>query len=78
MVTSITSRGQTVIPAELRRRWGIDQEPGWRLGWIDDGEGIRVLPIPPDPIKALRGRGKGERLLEHLLQDRARERARQS
>jgi len=43
---------------------------GDRFGWLDEGEVIRVIPIPADPIAALRGSARGERLLERLLQQR--------
>lgn len=42
--------------------------------WLDEGDVIRVIPVPADPVAALRGSAKGERLLEHLLgQRRARQ-----
>jgi AbrB family looped-hinge helix DNA binding protein len=72
--TRLTSRGQTVIPAALRRRYGIVE--GTQLEWIDTGAGLKVIPVPADPIAALRGSGRGERLTERLLAERARDRAR--
>lgn len=70
--TAVTRRGQTVIPAAIRRRYGIKE--GDRLVWLDDGSTIRVVPIPSDPIAALRGVGKGEGLVDELLADRQRDR----
>ncbi|HFE67327.1 MAG TPA: AbrB/MazE/SpoVT family DNA-binding domain-containing protein [Chloroflexi bacterium] len=72
MQTSVTKRGQTVVPAAIRKRYNI--LPGDRLVWLDDGETITVIPVPDDPIKALRGRGKGERLVERLLASRREDR----
>jgi AbrB family looped-hinge helix DNA binding protein len=72
MQTTVTKRGRTVIPAAIRRRHQL-QEGGYLL-WIDDGESIRVVPIPADPLSALRGRGRGEGLLERLLTERREER----
>lgn len=76
MQTAVTKRGQTVVPAAIRKRYGI--EDGDRIEWLDDGRSIRVVPAPADPLRALRGRGKGEGLGERLLaarrEDRDRER----
>ena len=74
MRSTITTRGQTVIPAEIRRRFQLD--PSKRLEWIVDDENIRIVPVTEDPIEAFRGRGKGgstERLLQERKRDRDRE-----
>jgi AbrB family looped-hinge helix DNA binding protein len=75
MQTVITKRGQTVVPAPIRKRYAIEE--GDRLVWIDDGQVIKVIPVPSDPIRALRGRGKGENLLEALLKSRQEDRLRE-
>lgn len=72
METSVTKRGQTSIPAQIRKRYGI--RGGDRLVWLDDGRTLRVVPIPPDPLGALRGAGRGEGLVPRLLEDRERDR----
>ena len=76
MLTAVTKRGQTVIPAPIRKRYDI--EVGDHLVWLDDGETIKVIPVPADPVKALRGRGRGEKLVERLLVERRTERDRES
>jgi AbrB family looped-hinge helix DNA binding protein len=76
MQTAVTKRGQTVIPAAIRKRYQIRE--GDSLVWLDDGESIRVVPIARDPISALRGSGRGEHLLERLLEARDEDRARDS
>ena len=68
MQTSVTKRGQTVIPAAIRKRYHIHE--GDQIIWLDAGVTIRVVPTAADPIHALRGRGKGERLVERLLASR--------
>ena len=75
MHTTVTRRGQTVIPAKLRGRYGMDE--GTQIEWLDTGAGLKVIPVPPDPIAALRGSGRGERLTERLLAERRRDRDRE-
>jgi AbrB family looped-hinge helix DNA binding protein len=75
MRSTITSRGQTVIPAAIRRRFGLG--PSCRLEWFVEGDGsIRVVPVKSDPIEAFQGSGTGgsvARLLAERASDRARE-----
>ena len=76
MQTAVTKRGQTVVPAAIRRRYHI--EGGAQLVWLDDGEMIRVVPVPEDPLAALRGCGRGDGLTERLLAERSRDREREN
>ena len=72
MQTAITKRWQTVIPAPIRKRHEIHE--GDSLVWLDDGKMIRVVPVARDPIRALRGSGRGERLVSRLLKARQEDR----
>jgi AbrB family looped-hinge helix DNA binding protein len=74
METTVTRRGQTNIPAAIRRRHDIKE--GDRITWLDDGETIRIVPVPADPISALRGSGRGHSLLDALLSERQKDRER--
>ncbi len=74
MHTSVTKRGQTVIPAAIRKRHHIEE--GDKLIWLEEEGSIKVIPVPRDPIAALRGRGKGEGLVEKLLAKRREDRDR--
>lgn len=74
MESTVTVRGQTAIPVAIRRKYNIT--PKTKLEWVDDGHTITVLPIPKDPIKALKGRFKQTNLLGALLKSRKEERER--
>jgi AbrB family looped-hinge helix DNA binding protein len=74
MRSTITRRGQTVIPAEIRNRLHLD--PSDRLEWIIEGNSLRVIPVKSDPIAGFRGQGKGGstgRLLAERERDKRKE-----
>jgi bifunctional DNA-binding transcriptional regulator/antitoxin component of YhaV-PrlF toxin-antitoxin module len=68
MKSTVTQRGQTVVPAAIRRKYGIKK--GVVLQWIDTGETIKVVPVPSDVVGTLRGVAKGEGLRRKLLEER--------
>ena len=74
MMSTVTVRGQTVIPASVRYRYNI--VPHTRLEWIDDGHSISVVPVPADPVKTMRGKYRGSGLSKALARSRAEERNR--
>jgi AbrB family looped-hinge helix DNA binding protein len=74
MTTTVSSRGQTVIPAEIRHRHGLTEQS--RLAWIDDGQTIRVVPLSAQGNKYGRGVAKDLNLSEVLLAARTKERKR--
>jgi len=57
MRSTITSRGQTVIPAEIRRRFRLTTAD--RLEWIEVDGHLMVIPVRANAIEAFRGQGKG-------------------
>jgi AbrB family looped-hinge helix DNA binding protein len=78
MQSTITSRGQTVIPASIRDQFHLS--PADRLEWVLDEGAIRVVPVRANPIEAFRGQGKKTgaggatmRLLAERKKDKARE-----
>ena len=74
MITAVTRRGQTVVPAEIRKRFHIQSNA--KLEWLTDGETIRVIPLPTDPIRGARGLAKGKGLMHALMETRKQERDR--
>ena len=74
MVTTMTRRGQTVVPAEIRRRFHIQSNA--KLEWMTDGDSIRVIPLPADSIRGARGIAKGTGLMKAFMETRKQERDR--
>ena len=76
MTTTATSKGQIVIPAEVRRKLGI--EKGTRLNVdVDEATGRIILtPLNHRFIRTLYGRHKDKELLEALAEEKKRERRR--
>ena len=72
MTTTTSVKGQVVIPAALRRKFGI--EPGTKVHIYEDEGRIVLEPITKGYIKKVRGMLKGSRALQTLMEERARER----
>lgn len=72
METYATVKGQIVIPASLRRKYGI--KTGTKIYVYDNGEHIVLRPVTAQFYRKLRGSLKGKGALKTLLAERARER----
>jgi AbrB family looped-hinge helix DNA binding protein len=69
----VTSKGQLVIPARLRRRLGIKK--GTLIAFVEDDGRMLMQPVTREFIHGLRGSLKGEPSpLKVLLEERRRER----
>lgn len=72
--STVTSKGQLVIPVRVRRRFGIKR--GTLVAFLEENGRIIVQPVTREFIRSLRGSLKGEpSALDYLLEDRKRERA---
>jgi AbrB family looped-hinge helix DNA binding protein len=72
--STVSVRGQTVIPQEIREQLGI--KPKTRLAWTTRNGVMVVVPIPKDPVKASVGLLKGSGYtFKDFMEERQRERA---
>ncbi|MEI7806813.1 MAG: AbrB/MazE/SpoVT family DNA-binding domain-containing protein [Hyphomicrobiales bacterium] len=74
MDSYMTVKGQIVIPAQIRRKFGIKE--GTRVQVEVDAASHRIIltPVTPAYIQHLRGKYKGKRLLTALAAEKRRER----
>ena len=54
--TTLSSKGQIVIPQEIREDLGWKE--GIKLNIVETPDGILVIKIPKNPLRALEGIGK--------------------
>jgi AbrB family looped-hinge helix DNA binding protein len=74
METYATTKGQIVIPAPLRKKYGITE--GTRIVITDNGREIILRPITREYLESLRGSLKGSGAIEVLLEERKKDRER--
>lgn len=76
MTVTLSSRGQLVIPAMIRKRHKL--KPRARFEVLDAGDSILLVPIPGgDPFLASRGILKGKISAQDLITMRREERKRE-
>ncbi len=72
-LATVTSKGQLVIPARLRRKYSIRK--GTKVAFVEEGNRLLLQPITSDFIEGLRGSlPKESRAMEILLEERRGER----
>ena len=71
-IVKTSAKGQIVVPKEIREKLGI--APGKKVLFRIVDNHAEIIPLPDDPIKALRGMLKGGRsLTKELLAERKRD-----
>ena len=70
----VTSKGQLVVPARIRRLFGI--KPGTRINFVEEGDRIIFQPVTREYIDSFCGvfkskRGGKSAVQEHLEERRA-------
>jgi AbrB family looped-hinge helix DNA binding protein len=68
METYATVKGQIVIPASLRRKYGIKN--GTKIIVLDNGDSITLKPVTEQYLKNLQGSLKGKGGLKALVDER--------
>ncbi len=72
----VTSKGQLVIPAPLRKRYGI--KPGTRICFIEREGEIVIQPVTKEFLRSAHGMLKnGKSATEELLKERGRDQQRE-
>lgn len=72
-VSTVTTKGQLVIPSKLRRKYAIRK--GTQVAFVEEENRLVLQPLTAEFIRSLRGSLKGEpSALKILLEDRKRER----
>ena len=68
----VTSKGQLVVPARLRRKYGI--KPGTKICFIERDNEIVFQPVTREYIRSVCGMLKSEAsVTQELLRERARD-----
>ena len=75
MKTRLSSRGQILIPASVRRELGIKPGTSIVIEVEPSKRSIILTPITREHIHSVRGTCKGFHLLETLMEERRRESA---
>ncbi len=74
MDSYMTVKGQIVIPAKIRQKFGIKEGTRVQVDVDEQGHRIILTPITRDYIQNLRGKYKGKSLLTALAAEKKRER----
>ena len=72
----VTSKGQLVVPARLRRKYGI--KPGTKICFVERDSEIVFQPVTREYIRSICGMLKSETsATEELLKERAKDKERE-
>ena len=75
-ISKVTSKGQVVIPKQLRQKYAII--PSTAIRWVAKKNGILLIPESSDPIEAARGMLKDAGIMKAHLQDKQAEKQRET
>jgi AbrB family looped-hinge helix DNA binding protein len=66
-VSTVTSKGQLVIPSKLRRKYAIRK--GTQVAFLEEENRLVLQPLTPEFVRSLRGSLKGEPSALKILQE---------
>jgi len=76
MRLTISSKGWVVIPADLRKKYGL--KPGDAVNIVDYGGTLALVPAMKDPVREAIGLlSSSESLVERLVEERRKDRERE-
>jgi AbrB family looped-hinge helix DNA binding protein len=68
----VSGKGQVIIPAHIRRKYGI--RPGMEIGIFEYEDLFYIVPLPEDPIgEAMGCLPKGPSLSKQLIKERTKD-----
>jgi AbrB family looped-hinge helix DNA binding protein len=74
--STMTSKGQIVVPAKLRRRYGL--KPGTKVYFIERDSEILFQPVTREYLKSVHGMLMSEtEVTKELLKERAKDKERE-
>jgi len=72
-ISKVTSGGRVTIPVELRKKYNL--KPRTRINFFEEYNGIKIIPLTKETIKAYAGfLGADGKLLKSLMEEKKRER----
>jgi AbrB family looped-hinge helix DNA binding protein len=72
-ISVVTVKGQVVVPANIRRRFGIKK--GTKIAFIEQNGKLIIQPLDKNYFKSLAGiLGTDGKMLKSLMDDKKRER----
>lgn len=75
-VATVSAKGWVVIPKAFRKEFNL--KPGTKVRFVAYAGGLHLVPIPDDPIKAMRGMfAGGPSMTDELLAEHQKELARE-
>lgn len=74
--SKVTSKGQIVIPKEIRVKYGINKATV--IHWVQKGEGVLMIPDSEDAVIAAKGMISKSGLLDKLLDERRTEKRKEN